>query len=90
MKRGSTTWRAIGPAVLMAFAAAGAHAGFDEDFTGGTLRVDTYHSGTAAEEQITLLEIEDALEAATRERLRGGEGREAEEALRVIRERMKL
>jgi hypothetical protein len=31
-----------------------AGAGFDDDFTGATLRVDYYHTGTAAEEHISL------------------------------------
>ncbi len=31
-----------------------AFAGFDDDFTGATLRVDYYHSGTAAEEHLAL------------------------------------
>jgi hypothetical protein len=45
-------WITIGTLVLW-FATA-APAGFDEDFTGATLRVDYYHSGTATEEHVSL------------------------------------
>jgi hypothetical protein len=49
MKHGLAT------AVLAAVAcAAPAAAGFDDDFTGRTLRVDYYHTGTATEEHIAL------------------------------------
>jgi glutamate dehydrogenase len=44
----------------------------------------------AAEEQTALLEIEDTLEAAARERLEGTKGAGAKEALQEIRKRLKL
>ncbi|ANM32155.1 hypothetical protein ABI59_08670 [Acidobacteria bacterium Mor1] len=40
--------------LLLSLSAAPAAAGFDGWFTGDTLRVDLYHSGTAAEERIAL------------------------------------
>jgi hypothetical protein len=44
--------------VLLALAAGlSAGAGFDDDFTGATLRVDYYHTGTADEEHIALHRI---------------------------------
>jgi hypothetical protein len=44
----------------------------------------------AGEEQAALLEIEDALEAAARERLGGRKGAGAKKALREIRKRLRL
>jgi len=42
-----------GLCLLFAFTSLGA-AGFDEDFTGATLRIDYFHTGTAAEEHFAL------------------------------------
>ncbi len=39
---------------LACLAASGAGAGFDDDFTGATMRVDYVHAGTASEEHIAL------------------------------------
>jgi len=41
-------------AIAAAAVATAAANGFDEDFTGATLRVDSYHSGTAGEEHLAL------------------------------------
>ena len=41
-------------------------AAFDEDFTGATLRIDLYHSGTAHEEQLALDRVR--VEGAARSR----------------------
>jgi len=49
-----TLWSVL-PVLLVCSAAVGSIvAGFDDDFTGATLRVDYYHTGTAGEEQFAL------------------------------------
>ena len=44
----------VAAATLIVLPAGAAGAGFDADFTGATLRVDYYHTGTATEERIAL------------------------------------
>ena len=48
------TLRTLGLFAWLVAVAAAAPAGFDDDFTGSTLRVDLYHSGTAGEERIAV------------------------------------
>ena len=63
----------------------------DRDASAPALREAVLASGRPAdEEQAALLEIEDALEAAARERLEGKKGAGAKKALQEIRKRLKL
>jgi len=93
VNRGGTTLlpRLIGGAEVEIGDATAAWVAVDREAEAPALREALHAAGRpAAEEQEALLEIEDALEDAVRERLAGGEGAGAVGALRSIRDRLAL
>jgi hypothetical protein len=54
MRHLSKLWLGIAAVLLLIAPGLGAPAGYDADFTGGTMRVDYFHSGNATEEHISL------------------------------------